>query len=204
MPAEIELVLLVLGLAATGYLLGSVNTALIISTAWKLPDPRAGGSGNPGATNMVRTANWAAGAATLLGDAGKAALAVGLALPLAGWFGADWPPLAAAAMLAAVAGHVWPLYHRFRGGKGVAPWVGAMLVAAPVILLFWAVTWLATLALYRKVGLASVVAAAAAPLYAFAGMTPAPLAWAMLAAAVVVVFRHADNLRQMLRTGEDV
>lgn len=196
--------LLALASAAMGYLLGSVNAALIISTVWNLPDPRASGSGNPGATNMVRTANWAAGIGTFLGDAGKAALAVGAAMGAADWLGADWRPAAAAAMAAAVAGHVWPIYHRFRGGKGVAPWLGAMLVATPVLAVLWAATWAVTLALYRKVGLASAAAAAAAPLYAFAGTTPAWLSWAVLLAAVVVVVRHRENLERIFRAGEDV
>ena len=204
MPAGSELVLLMLATAFGGFLLGSVNSALIISSAAHLPDPRTGGSHNPGATNMMRVAGTLPGVLTFLGDAGKGVLAVWAALWLAQWFEVDRDPLVAAAMFAVVAGHIWPIYYGFRGGKGVATWAGALALATPVLAMCLAATWLLTLALFRQVGLASVVAAAAVPVYAYAGSTSATLSLVLLVLAAVVIVRHRENLERMVHQGEDL
>ena len=187
-----------------GYLLGGVNSALIISAAWRLPDPRTRGSGNPGATNMLRGGGRAAAALTLLGDAGKGALAVAAAA----WAGARFAappawPLEAAALLGAVLGHVHSPYHRFRGGKGVATLGGALALAAPLLALGWALTWLAGAALYRRVAAGSAASAAALPLYAWVGPAGAELAAALTLAGALVLLRHRGNLRRLRRGAED-
>ena len=204
MSAGLDALPLLLGAALGGYLLGGVNSALIISAAGRLPDPRAFGSGNPGATNMLRGGGRAAAALTLLGDAGKGALAVAAAA----WLGARyavpaaWSP-APAALLGAVLGHVYSPYHRFRGGKGVATLGGALALAAPLLALGWALTWLAGAALYRRVAAGSAAAAAALPLYAWVGPASAGLAAALTLAGALVAWRHRDNLRRLRRGAED-
>ena len=130
MSVEVHQFLVLLGVVLGSYLLGAVNSALIISRAFNLKDPRTEGSGNPGATNMLRVSEnkrWAA--MTLVGDAGKGALAVWLASYLAGGsLPSSWPSPEVMAAVMAVVGHVWPIYYRFQGGKGVATLAGVMAV----------------------------------------------------------------------------
>ena len=196
---------MLLGVALGSYLIGAVNSALIISRACGLPDPRTEGSGNPGATNMLRVGKnrgWAV--ATLVGDAGKGALAVALALYVAGEFPAPvWPSLAVVAAVMAVVGHVWPVYHRFQGGKGVATLAGVMAVLNPWLLAMGLATWLLGFALYRRVSAASIAAGAALPLYAWAVHRDWDLVLAGLFLGVVIVYRHKENLRRLLRGEED-
>ena len=204
MSAGLEALPGLLGATLGGYLLGGFNSALIISAAWRLPDPRARGSGNPGATNMLRGGGRTAAALTLLGDAGKGALAVAAAA----WAGARFAappawPLEAAALLGAVLGHVYPPYHRFRGGKGVATLGGALALAAPLLALGWALTWLAGTALYRRVAAGSAAAAAALPLYAWVGPASMELAVALTLAGALVLLRHRGNLQRLWRGTED-
>lgn len=135
------------------YLLGSISFAVLISRLRDLPDPRQLGSRNPGASNMLRSGSRTLALATLLGDLGKGALAVWLArqaeLPLSqqGWVG-----------LAAVCGHVLPIYHRLQGGKGVATAAGSMLVLAWPAALLAALVWALTFYWQRMASLASLVA----------------------------------------------
>lgn len=197
--------LLLFAVAIGCFLLGGINTALIISTLGGLPDPRSGGSNNPGATNMARVAGPVAGVLTLIGDIAKGMIAICIVQALldGGYLVAvDWA--LAVAMCAVVAGHVWPVYHKFQGGKGVATWAGALALATPVLAVCAGATWLVTLALFRKVGLASVVAAASVPLYAWLGSTSMPLTWAASALGVLVVIRHRQNLESIWKHGEDV
>ena len=196
---------MLLGVALGSYLIGAVNSALIISRACSLPDPRTEGSGNPGATNMLRTGKnkgWAM--VTLAGDAGKGALAVALALYVAGEpLSPAWPSLAVVAAVMAVVGHVWPVYHRFQGGKGVATLAGVMAVLNPLLLAMGLATWLFGYALYRRVSAASIAAGAALPLYAWAVHRDWDLVWAGLFLGIVIVYRHQENLRRLLRGEED-
>ena len=126
----------------------------------------------------------------------------------AAWLGARyavpaaWSP-APAALLGAVLGHVYSPYHRFRGGKGVATLGGALALAAPLLALGWALTWLAGAALYRRVAAGSAAAAAALPLYAWVGPASAGLAAALTLAGALVAWRHRDNLRRLRRGAED-
>ena len=196
---------MLLGVALGSYLIGAVNSALIISRACGLPDPRTEGSGNPGATNMLRVSKdkrWAV--ATLAGDAGKGALAVALAFYVAGEpLSPAGPSPAVVAGVMVVIGHVWPVYYRFRGGKGVATLAGMMAVLNPVLLAMGLATWLLGYALYRRVSAASIAVAVALPLYAWAVHQGWDLVLAGFLLGAVIVYRHQENLCRLLRGEED-
>ncbi|WP_022961597.1 glycerol-3-phosphate 1-O-acyltransferase PlsY [Halopseudomonas pelagia] len=183
-------------LLCTAYLLGSVSFAVLISQLRRLPDPRSMGSGNPGASNMLRLGGRPLALATLLGDLSKGALAVWLAQraglePAAqGWVA-----------LAAVTGHILPIFHRLRGGKGVATAAGALLMLSwPVALLVCAI-WLATFAILRIASVASITACVA--------LLPW-LAWyrpeLLLACSIMVLLilaRHRLNIGRLLTGSEN-
>ena len=204
MSAEVYSLLALLGVALGSYLIGAANSALIISRVRGLPDPRAEGSGNPGATNMLRVnenKGWAV--ATLVGDVGKGALAVALTVYIVGEsLSPAWPSPGVVAAVLVVVGHVWPVYHHFRGGKGVATLAGAMAMLHPWLLAMGLATWLLGYALYRRVSAASIAAGAALPLYAWAVHRDWDLALAGLFLGAVVVYRHKENLRRLLN-GEE-
>lgn len=144
---------------AAGYLLGSLPFAVIVSRAFGLADPRSYGSGNPGATNVLRSGNKKAALFTLLGDALKGVAAVVLARSL------NAPELVVALTgLAAFLGHLFPLFLKFKGGKGVATAAGVLLALDPVVGLAALVTWLAAAVVTRYSSLAALLAALAAPL----------------------------------------
>ena len=205
MGAEIHSLLVLLGVALGSYLIGAVNSALIISRARGLPDPRTEGSGNPGATNMLRVGKnkgWAV--ATLVGDVGKGALAVALSIYVAGdSLSPGWPSPGVVAAVMAVAGHVWPVYYHFQGGKGVATLAGVMAVLNPWLLAMGLVTWLLGYALYRRVSAASISVGAALPFYAWAVHRHWDLVLAGLFLGTVIVYRHKENLCRLLRGEED-
>jgi glycerol-3-phosphate acyltransferase PlsY len=180
------------------YLLGSISFAVLTSRAFRLPDPHTYGSGNPGATNVLRTGNKAAAALTLLGDAFK------------GWFAVELvqqhtagDPLALALAAAAVViGHMAPVFHRFRGGKGVATALGAMLALSPWLAAGAVATWLIIAVFFRYASLASLVAAAFAPFFAFLlhGMGRFALepAIGVAAVALLLAWRHKDNIHNLM------
>lgn len=205
MSVEVHQFLVLLSVVLGSYLLGAVNSALIISRAFDLKDPRTQGSGNPGATNMLRVSKekrWAA--ITLAGDAGKGALAVWLASYLAGEsLPPSWPSPEVMAAVMTVVGHVWPIYYRFQGGKGVATLAGVMAVLNPLLLAMGLATWLLGYGLYRRVSAASIAVGAALPFYAWAVHRDWDLVWAGLFLGIVVVYRHQENLRRLLRGEED-
>jgi acyl phosphate:glycerol-3-phosphate acyltransferase len=182
---------------AVAYLLGSVPFGVVVARLSGDVDLRQVGSGNIGATNVLRAVGRRAAALTLLGDIGKGAAAVGLAR----WTGVSLPFVAAAA-LAAVLGHLYPVWAGFRGGKGVATTLGAVLAAMPTVGVSLLAIWTVTAAAFRYSSLAALVATAAMP----------PLAWladgrpAMLALGVVLAIlvfaRHRDNMRRLLEGSE--
>ena len=186
----------VVGLAAA-YLIGAIPVGVIVARLAGGADLRRTGSGNIGATNVLRTLGRGPAVATLVGDVVKGALATVVAALAAG---PAWAVPAGA--VAAIVGNCWPIFLRFRGGKGMATGLGAFLVIAPWALLPVAVVWLAIVWASRLVSLGSLVAAVALPLaVAFMGYPRATTSAAVAAAAIVVV-RHRQNLTRLCRGAE--
>ncbi len=183
--------------ALLAYLLGSVPFAVISSWIFKLPDPRTYGSGNPGATNVLRTGKKAAAVVTLLGDAGKGWLAVALAQHFAPQWGMGNEAVAIAA-LAVFLGHVFPVFLRFHGGKGVATAVGILLGLNPWVGLLAIATWLLVALVWRISSLSALVAAALTPVYAFGLMAFDALLLAVLSMSLMLIWRHQSNIANLL------
>lgn len=181
--------------ALAGYLMGSVPFGILMARAFGLGDLRKVGSGNIGATNVLRTGNRTAAALTLGLDAAKGAAAVLIAR--AAGLAED---AAALAGLAAFLGHLFPVWIGFRGGKGVATFLGTLLALAPLAGVAACATWLVTAAVFRISSLAALVAAALAPLYMLALGEGGALAAALMAALVYV--RHGANIAR-LRAGTE-
>ena len=148
------------------YLTGSMSFAVIVSRAFALPDPRTYGSGNPGATNVLRTGKKLAALFTLIGDGGKGWLAVFLAARYAADYGVGATGVAACTV-AVFLGHIFPVFFRFRGGKGVSVAGGILLAINPWLGLATLATWIIIALFFRYSSLAAIVSAAFAPLYAF-------------------------------------
>ena len=184
-----------LAITLAGYLLGSLPFGLILTQIAGLGDIRRIGSGNIGATNVLRTGNKALAAATLLLDGGKGAVAVLVARYLFG------PDAAIVAGAGAFLGHLFPVWLKFRGGKGVATTLGILLAIAWPVGLIACVVWLAVALLFRYSSLAALIAVAAAPIAAWflANHQTAGLA---LFLAVLVWLRHHANIRRLLAGGE--
>jgi len=182
-----------LAIILAGYLIGSVSTAVIIGRLMGIADPRSQGSGNPGATNMLRIGGKTAGALTLAGDMLKGVIAV----LLARYFGASVTVQAATA-LAAFLGHLYPLYFGFKGGKGVATALGVLLGLYWPAGLATIATWLVVAVIFRISSLAALVAAALAPVYLW-WLQPEPaLIAAMTIMAVMLYWRHHENIRDLI------
>ena len=181
--------------ALAAYLIGSVSFAVWVSRLFKLPDPRSYGSGNPGATNVLRSGRKAAAAITLIGDAGKGWLAVFLAARYA-----EPTELGVAvAGVAVVLGHVFPVFHRFAGGKGVSTAAGALLATNLWLGLGTFATWLAIAVFFRMSSLAALVAALFAPAFALVLFNYRhPYVWGVAALAVILIARHTGNIRNLL------
>jgi glycerol-3-phosphate acyltransferase PlsY len=183
--------------ALLGYLFGSVPFAVLVSRAFGLADPRSFGSGNPGATNVLRTGNKAAALLTLVGDALKGWLAMLLAAVLGAGDGG-----VAAAGIAAFLGHVFPVFLKFRGGKGVATALGVLAGFSGLLAAAAAAVWLVVALVSRYSSLASVVTAIAAPLAAWLLLGRADTAAAIATMSALLVWRHRTNL-QRLRDGTE-
>jgi len=184
-------------IVAGAYLIGSVSFAVVVSRAFGLPDPHDYGSGNPGATNVLRTGNKAAALLTLAGDGAKGWLGVFAAQWLAARAGApDW--VVPAAALAVFLGHLFPVFHRFRGGKGVATAAGIVFALYWPLGLALSVVW-ATMAYgFRISSLAALTAALLLPLGAFFVFGNSLTAWAMVPICVLLFWRHRANIRQLV------
>ena len=181
--------------AIAAYLLGSISFAIVVSRLFALPDPRSYGSGNPGATNVLRSGKKAAAALTLLGDGGKGWLAV--------WLAALYAPGAAAVAAPAVfLGHLFPVFHRFQGGKGAATAAGALLGLDWRLGLGTLATWLVLLAFFRYSSLASLVSAIFAASFAPLLFGFGARSLCVLAIAALLVWRHRENIRRLFR-GEE-
>jgi len=175
------------------YLLGSISFAVITSKLFALPDPRTYGSGNPGATNVLRSGKKAAAALTLFGDAAKGWLAVFLAI----WFVLPDVQIALVA-LAVFLGHVFPVFLRFKGGKGVATALGVLLALNVWLGLGGLATWLLVAAVFRLSSLAALVAAVATPVYAV--LLGLPREWVLASGvmSLLLIWRHKNNIQNLL------
>ncbi|MBI1964654.1 MAG: glycerol-3-phosphate 1-O-acyltransferase PlsY [Betaproteobacteria bacterium] len=184
--------------ALFAYLIGSISFAVLVSRAFRLPDPHSYGSGNPGATNVLRTGRRAAAALTLAGDA------------LKGWFAVMLtqqhviaePAAVGVASVAVVVGHMWPAFFRFQGGKGVSTTLG-VLAALDFYLAAGAVaTWIVIAFFFRISSLAALVSAAFAMFFAYflhgMGRLALEPAIAVTAIAALLVWRHRDNIRNLI------
>jgi glycerol-3-phosphate acyltransferase PlsY len=179
------------------YLLGSISFAIVVSRAFRLPDPHEYGSGNPGATNVLRTGNRAAALLTLVGDGLKGLLAVILAgvavnaLGLPAW-------VVPAAALAVFLGHLFPVFHGFAGGKGVSTAAGIVYALHWPLGVLLMVSWLAMALVFRISSLAALTAAALMPVGGFYFFGNALNTWTLAAIAVLLFWRHRANIRQLL------
>jgi glycerol-3-phosphate acyltransferase PlsY len=194
-------VLAALLIVASAYLLGSISFAVVVSKSFGLPDPHGYGSGNPGATNVLRTGNRKAALLTLLGDGLKGFVAVYAAQQLAASFGTPaWTVPAAA--LAVFLGHVYPVFHGFRGGKGVATGAGIVFALHWPLGLVLTVIWLTMAYGFKISSLAALVAAVLMPLGMFYVQGATLTAWAMVPIALLLFWRHKENIRQLLHGKE--
>ncbi len=176
--------------ALAGYLLGAIPFGLVFTRLAGAPDIRRIGSGNIGATNVLRTGRKGLALLTLIADAAKGAVAYWIGRQ----FAPDWAVLAGAA---AFAGHLYPVWLGFKGGKGVATFLGLMAAISWPVGLASALTWLVVAALFRISSLSALVMAALAPLYAYL-WGPRGLPLLAFAMAVVIYWKHVDNMRRLL------
>lgn len=179
------------------YLLGSVSFAVLMSKAFGLADPRTYGSGNPGATNVLRSGKKAAAALTLLGDAAKGWLAVFVAMQFAP-HDAQGVWLIALVALAVFLGHVFPVFLRFQGGKGVATALGVLLALNVWLGLGALATWLLMALVFRLSSLSALVAAIGTPIYAL--VLGLPREWVLASAimSMLLIWRHKGNIENLL------
>ncbi len=183
---------------ALGYLIGSLPFAVIVSKLFGLADPRSFGSGNPGATNVLRTGNKAAAALTLLGDASKGWLAMFVVAKL----GAGETATALTG-LAAFLGHLYPVFLKFKGGKGVATAIGVLIGLDGWLALGAAAVWLTTAIISRYSSLAAITAAAVAPTLALAWHGPGAIALVVGLMCLLLIWRHRGNLGRLIAGTEN-
>src|SRR5882762_4923645 len=181
----------------TAYLIGSLSFAVIVSRAFGLPDPRSYGSGNPGATNVLRTGKKLAALLTLIGDGGKGWVAVFLAARYSADYGVDAMGVAACAV-AVFVGHVFPVFFRFKGGKGVSTAGGILLAINPWLGLATLATWIIVALFFRYSSLAAIVSAIFAPLYFFFLFGAREMLPALILMSALLVWRHKANILKLL------
>lgn len=189
--------MLTLVFVIAAYLLGSVSFAVVTSRAFGIADPRTYGSGNPGATNVLRSGKKSAAALTLLGDAAKGWLAVTLAMHFAAP-DAQGVLLVALVLLAVFLGHLYPVFLRFQGGKGVATALGVLLALNVWLGLAALATWLAVALVFRLSSLAALMAAISAPIYALALGLPHEWILAAVIMSLLLIWRHKRNIQNLL------
>jgi glycerol-3-phosphate acyltransferase PlsY len=175
------------------YLLGSIAFGILVSKLFGLPDPRTVGSGNIGATNVARSGKKSAALLTLLGDVFKGWFPVWLALQsgMLMW-------VVSAVGLAVFFGHLYPIYYRFKGGKGVATALGVMLAISPLLALAALVTWLLVFAISRYSSLAAIAAAALAPVFAWFLLPYKDYVITVLVMSIFLIWRHRSNIQKLL------
>ena len=175
------------------YLIGSISFGILVSKVFALPDPRTVGSGNPGATNVLRSGKKLPAILTLLGDALKGWLPVWLALQsnMLMW-------VVAAVGLAVFFGHLYPIYHKFKGGKGVATALGVMLAVSGWLALACLVAWVIVFAISRISSLSAIVAAVLSPLFSWFLLPYKDYVLMVLVMAIMLVWRHKSNIQKLL------
>lgn len=178
------------------YLIGALNSSIIISKLMGLPSPKTYGSGNPGTTNMLRTGNKKAALYTLVGDILKGVITVTVARLFI-----SSTPFLATIMLATVIGHIFPVYYRFQGGKGVATVLGTALALSPLFGLMVLATWLLIAVALRYSSLAAIIAALLMPLYG-ACLFPLAALFPISITTVIILFRHKNNVYRLLKGDE--
>ena len=185
------------------YLLGSVSFAVVVSKAMGLPDPYTHGSKNPGATNVLRTGNKVAAALTLFGDAAKGWVAVTIARAVLGDpIGSDNNLMLGLVAIAVFLGHLYPIFYRFKGGKGVATAAGILFAISWVLGLATLGTWLIVAFFMRYSSLAALCAAAFAPLYFTFLFGLQPMGLAILVMSLLLIYRHRSNIRNLMNGTE--
>ena len=183
--------------AVLAYLIGSVSFAVVVSATMGLDDPRSYGSGNPGATNVLRSGNKKAAILTLIGDALKGWLAVWLVANFGAGFGLGNHAIALAA-IAVFVGHLFPVFFRFKGGKGVATAAGVLLAIHPVLGAATVLTWLIVAFFFRYSSLAALAAAVFAPVFDVFLFGPSAISLAILAMSVLLFWRHRSNIAKLI------
>jgi acyl phosphate:glycerol-3-phosphate acyltransferase len=187
------------------YLIGSISFAVVVSKCMNLPDPHSYGSGNPGATNVLRTGNKVAAGLTFLGDALKGFLAVVLARAVMGDLPLDeylnsW--IMGGVVLAVFLGHLFPVFHGFKGGKGVATACGILFGINPTLGFATLGTWVIVAVFLRYSSLAALAAAVFGPIYFVFLFGIRPMALALLAVCVLLIWRHRSNIQNLLNGTE--
>jgi glycerol-3-phosphate acyltransferase PlsY len=187
------------------YLIGSISFAVVVSKCMNLPDPHSYGSGNPGATNVLRTGNKVAAGLTFLGDALKGFLAVVLARAVMGDLPLDeylnsW--IMGGVVLAVFLGHLFPIFHGFKGGKGVATACGILFGINFVLGLATLGTWVIVAVFLRYSSLAALAAAVFSPVYFVFLFGIRPMALALLLVCVLLIWRHRSNIQNLLNGTE--
>lgn len=180
----------------TAYLIGSISFAVVVSRAFRLPDPREYGSGNPGATNVLRSGRKAAAVLTLLGDCIKGWLAVFAAEQ---WIIDGTVMAMALASVAVILGHLYPLFHGFKGGKGVATALGVLFALSPYLGLGTLATWITIAVFFRYSSLAALISAVFTVFFTalLFGMAH-PFFPAVAIIAALLIWRHRSNIRNLL------
>ena len=192
-----------LWLIPLAYLIGSISFAVLVSRAMGLPDPYTHGSKNPGATNVLRTGNKVAAALTLIGDAAKGWVAVTIARTVLGSPTQEGVNiLLGCVALAVFIGHLYPVFHRFKGGKGVATACGILFAISGVLGLATLGTWLIVAIFMRYSSLAALCAAVFAPLYFTFLFGVQPMGLAILAMSLLLIYRHRSNIRNLINGTE--
>lgn len=182
-----------------GYLIGSVSFAVVVSKLFSLPDPHSYGSGNPGATNVLRTGNKLAAVLTLVGDGAKGWLAVFIAKQFAPSMD---PWILAGVALAVFLGHLFPVFHKFQGGKGVATAAGIMLALDWKLAAAAFVVWLSFAVVVKISSVSSLAAAIVAPIAAFYFYGNHPVAWIFVPIALLLIWRHKANIQKLMQGRE--
>lgn len=175
------------------YLIGSLSSAILVSMVLRLPDPRNSGSNNPGATNILRLGSKTGALITLISDIAKGLLPI---LAVKTWI-SDEPLLLASLGLGAILGHLFPIYFKFVGGKGVATALGVFLALTPIVAVIQVITWLAFTLGFRYSSLAALVTAIATPLYVWLINQNIYFTVLSTIVAILIAFRHKNNIQRL-------